>query len=116
VAKCHPHATCRSRRRRSGWCRAYRATLRRGRRSLAASQHLHGTLEAVRPILERYLASRGRTFAGEVQRKRARLMSVTAFLNGMARMRRRTGHPTSAGGMAPAGGNDLPESRDPWFA
>ncbi len=35
-------------------------------------------MEAVRPILERYLASKGRTFAGEVQRKQARLMSVTS--------------------------------------
>jgi hypothetical protein len=40
---------------------------------------LDGALESVGPILGRYLASRGRTFAGEVQEKRARLMSVTAF-------------------------------------
>ena len=44
-------------------------------------QALDGTMEAVAPILERYLASRGRTFQGEVRRKRARLLSVTAFLD-----------------------------------
>ena len=49
--------------------------------ALRGRRHLHGTLEAVRPILERYLASRGRTFTGEVERKRARLMSVTAFVD-----------------------------------
>ncbi len=49
--------------------------------ALRDGRHLDRTLEAVRPILERYLASRGRSFAGEVRRKRARLMSVTAFLD-----------------------------------
>jgi hypothetical protein len=39
---------------------------------------LRPTMEAVGPILDRYLAQRGRTFAAEVRRKRARLLSVTA--------------------------------------
>jgi len=42
---------------------------------------LEGTMEAVGPILARYLASRGRSFQSEVRRKRARLLSVTAFLD-----------------------------------
>ena len=42
---------------------------------------LRPTLEAVGPILDRYLAMRGRTFEAEVRRKRARLLSVTGFLD-----------------------------------
>ncbi len=52
--------------------------------SWAALRESHGlrpTLEAVGPILDRYLAGRGRTFEAEVRRKRARLLSVTAFLD-----------------------------------
>jgi hypothetical protein len=48
--------------------------------ALRGTRHLGVTLEAARPVLERYIASRGRTFEGEVRRKRARFMSVTAFL------------------------------------
>ncbi len=50
--------------------------------ALRESPHLRPTLEAVGPILDRYLAERGRTFEAEVRRKRARLLSVTAFLDG----------------------------------
>jgi hypothetical protein len=39
-------------------------------------------MEAVGPILARYLAQRGRTFEAEVRRKRARLLSVTELLDG----------------------------------
>jgi hypothetical protein len=49
--------------------------------ALRDGRHLHRTLEAAGPILERYLTSRGRTFAGEVQRKRARFMYVTTFFD-----------------------------------
>ena len=49
--------------------------------ALGRGEHLPSALEAVRPVLQLYLESRGRTFAGEVQRKRSRLMSVTAFLD-----------------------------------
>jgi hypothetical protein len=47
--------------------------------ALRESYGLHSTMEAVRPILDRYLAERGRTFEAEMRRKRARLLSVTAF-------------------------------------
>ena len=50
--------------------------------ALRESRELVPTLEAVGPILDRYLAQRGRTFEAEVRRKRARLMSVTAPLEG----------------------------------
>jgi len=49
--------------------------------ALRESRELLPTLEAVGPILDRYLAQRGRTFEAEVRRKRARLMSVTGFLD-----------------------------------
>jgi hypothetical protein len=42
---------------------------------------LEAALHGARPILERHLASHGRTFRAEVQRKRARLMSVTSFVD-----------------------------------
>jgi hypothetical protein len=49
--------------------------------ALRGSRRLDDTMEAVAPILERYMATRGRTFAAEVQHKRVRLMSVTALLD-----------------------------------
>lgn len=50
--------------------------------ALRESYGLHTTMEAVGPILDRYLAQRGRTFEAEVRRKRARLLSVTELLDG----------------------------------
>ena len=47
--------------------------------ALRDSYGLHTTMEAVGPILDRYLAQRGRTFEAEVRRKRARLLSVTSL-------------------------------------
>ncbi len=49
--------------------------------ALREHEQLDRTMEAVGPILERYLASRGRTFQSEVRRKRARLLSISAFLD-----------------------------------
>jgi hypothetical protein len=48
--------------------------------ALRGTRLLGVTLEAARPVVERYMASRGRTFEAEVRRKHARLMSVTAFI------------------------------------
>jgi hypothetical protein len=50
--------------------------------ALRESYGLRTTMEAVGPILDRYLAQRGRTFEAEVRRKRARLLSVTELLDG----------------------------------
>jgi hypothetical protein len=50
--------------------------------ALRESYGLRPTMEAVGPILARYLAQRGRTFEAEVRRKRARLLSVTALFDG----------------------------------
>lgn len=61
--------------------------------ALRDRHELRATMEAAAPIVERYLASRGRTFAAEVRRKQARLMSVTAFLDPVTQGSR----PTPAG-------------------
>jgi hypothetical protein len=50
--------------------------------AMRESYGLRPTIEAVGPILARYLAQRGRTFEAEVRRKRARLLSVTELLDG----------------------------------
>jgi hypothetical protein len=48
--------------------------------ALRGTQHLAITLTSLSPVIDRYLASRGRTFESDVRRKRVRRMSVTAFL------------------------------------